>query len=94
MKLSIGDELQSLFHLIVNATKQAAEETRKELTPMKKSLTDIDGALAAQRAAEARSKPPPDKNADRGGGDWWRGIRNSEVPNLNFCVITFFFVRF
>ena len=50
MKLAIGDELQTLFHPIVNATKQAAEETRKELEPMKKILTDIDGALAAQRA--------------------------------------------
>ena len=27
-----GDELQTPFHPIVNATKQAAEETRKELT--------------------------------------------------------------
>ena len=49
MKLAIGDELQTLFHPIVNATKQAAEEPRKELAPMKKTLTDIDGALAAQR---------------------------------------------
>ena len=32
MKLAIGDELQIPFHPIVNATKQAAEETRKELT--------------------------------------------------------------
>ena len=30
MKLAVGDELQTLFHPIVNATKQAAEETRKE----------------------------------------------------------------
>ena len=30
------DELQTLFHPIVNATKQAADETRKELAPMKK----------------------------------------------------------
>ena len=28
LKLAIGDELQTLFHPIVNATKQAAEETR------------------------------------------------------------------
>ena len=49
MKLAIGDELQTLFHPIVNATKQAAEETRKELAPMKKTLADIDGALTAQR---------------------------------------------
>ena len=27
MKLAIGDELQTLFHPIVNATKQVAEET-------------------------------------------------------------------
>ena len=47
MKLTIGDELQTLFHPIVNATKQAAEETRKELEPMKKKLSDIDGALKA-----------------------------------------------
>ena len=45
MKLAIGDERQTLFHPIVNATKQAAEDTRKELAPMKKPLTDIDGAL-------------------------------------------------
>ena len=45
MKLAIGDALQTLFHPIVNATKQAAEETRKELAPMKKMLTDIDEAL-------------------------------------------------
>ena len=56
MKLAIGDEPQTLFHTIVNATKQAAEETRKELAPMKKTLTDIDGALAAQR--EHVAKPP------------------------------------
>ena len=49
MKLAIGDELQTLFHPIVNATKQVAEETRKELPPMKKTLTCIDGALTAQR---------------------------------------------
>ena len=30
MKLAIGDELQTLFHPIVNASKQAADETRKE----------------------------------------------------------------
>ena len=32
MKLAIGDELQTLFHPIVNVTKQAAKETRKELS--------------------------------------------------------------
>ena len=49
LKLAIGDELQTLFHPIVNSTKQAAEDIRKELEPMKKTLTDIDGALSAQR---------------------------------------------
>ena len=62
MNLAIGDELQTLFFPIVNATKQAVEETRKELAPMKKRLTDIDGALAAQRATDARSRP--DTNVD------------------------------
>ena len=55
-KLAIGDELQTLFHPIVNATKRAAEETRKELAPMKKTLTDIDGALTAKRATHARPR--------------------------------------
>ena len=36
-------------------TKQVAEETRKELVPMKKKLMDIDGALAAQRVD---ARPP------------------------------------
>ena len=36
MKLAIGDELQTLFHPIVNVVKQAAEEIRKEIAPMKK----------------------------------------------------------
>ena len=62
MKLATGDELQTLFHPIVNATKQAAEETRKELAPMKKTLMDIDGALTAQHATDAR--PPLTKNTD------------------------------
>ena len=47
MKLTIGDELQNLFHPTVNATKQAAEETRREPAPIKKTLMDIDGALTA-----------------------------------------------
>ena len=63
MKLAIGDELQTLFHPIVNATKQAAEETRKELAPMKKTLTDIDCALTAQ-CVEAPSKTPLNRNTD------------------------------
>ena len=57
MKLAIGDELQTLFYPIVNATKHAAEETRKEFVPMKKTLTDTDGALTAQRATDARRRP-------------------------------------
>ena len=64
MKLAIGDELQTLFHPIVNVTKQAANETRKELTPMKKTLTDIDRSLIAQGATGAPSKTPLNKNAD------------------------------
>ena len=39
LKLAIGDKLQTFFHPIVNANKQAAEETRKELEPMKEMLT-------------------------------------------------------
>ena len=66
MKLAIGDELQTLFHPIVNATKQAAEETRKELEPMKKKLSDIDGALKA--SIDVALKPvaalQPGKNLD------------------------------
>ena len=54
MKLAMGNEPQTLFHPIVNATKQVAEETRKELAPMKKALTDIDGDLNAQHATDAR----------------------------------------
>ena len=62
MKLPIGDEPQIIFYPIVNATKQAAEETRKELAPVKKTLTDIDGALTAQRTTDGR--PSLNKNAD------------------------------
>ena len=43
VKQVIVDELQTLFHPIVNATKQVAEE----LAPMKKTLTDINGTLTA-----------------------------------------------
>ena len=62
MKLAIGDELQTLFHPIVNAIRQAAEEIRKELAPMKKTLSDIDGVLTAQLVTDAR--PRPDNNTD------------------------------
>ena len=34
MKLSIGEELQTLFHPIVSATKQAAEKTAEVLVPV------------------------------------------------------------
>ena len=37
MELAIREELQTPFHPIVNATKQATKETRKELVPMKKT---------------------------------------------------------
>ena len=40
MKLAIEDELQTLFLPIVNATKQAAEETRKELARMRRWIFD------------------------------------------------------
>ena len=48
MKLAFVEELQTLFHPIVSATKQAAEKTADELVPVKKALEDIDGALKAQ----------------------------------------------
>ena len=60
LKLAIGDELQTRFHPIFNSTKQAAEETRKELEPMKKTLANIDGAL--KPVAEAIG--PRVKNVD------------------------------
>ena len=52
LAIGVDDELQTYFKPVVDATKQAAEETRKELQPMKKTLADIDGALAVQRATE------------------------------------------
>ena len=58
MKRAIGDELQTLFHPIVNANKQAAEETRIEREPMKKKLSAIDGALKPVAALQ------PGKNVD------------------------------
>ena len=48
MKLAIGEELQTLFHPIVSATKQAAEKTAEGLAPVKKAIEDIDGTLKAQ----------------------------------------------
>ena len=59
MKLAIGDELQALFHPIVNATKQAAKETVNDLAAAKKALTDIDGALLDQPVAAAEVTVPP-----------------------------------
>ena len=52
MKLTIEDELQTLFHPIVNVAKQTAEDTRRGLAQMKKALPDID----ALDRAEASSK--------------------------------------
>ena len=60
----IGDKLQTLFHPIVNATKQAGEETKKELVHMKKTLTDIDRALAARHEHVAKPPPPLCKAVD------------------------------
>ena len=65
MKLAIGEELQTLFHPIVSATKQAAEKTVEELAPVKKALEDIDGTLKAQRRTIVRpptSPSPPQKD--------------------------------
>ena len=55
MKLAIGEELQTLFHPIVSATKQAAEKTAEELVPVQKALEDTDVALKAGH----RTIPPP-----------------------------------
>ena len=53
---------------LVNVTKQAAEETRKQLEPMKKTLAGIDGAV--QRATpleegKSASKPRAYNHTDR-----------------------------
>ena len=40
MKLAIGDKLQTLFHPIVNANKQASEETRAHTNE-----ENVNGAL-------------------------------------------------
>ena len=44
LPIGVSEELQTYFRPIVNATKQAAEVTRKELVPMKETLTCIDRA--------------------------------------------------
>ena len=80
LKLAIVDELQTLFHPIVNATKQAAEETRKELEPMKKTLTDIDGALNRVDAA-----PQPGINVDNTFGIYMR--RDGQLALRNRIVL-------
>ena len=61
-KLAIGEELQTLFHPIVSATKQAAEKTVEELVPLKKALEDIDGALKAQQQRTIPRPSPPQKD--------------------------------
>ena len=37
MKLAMGEELQTLLHPIVSATRQAAEKTAEELATVKKA---------------------------------------------------------
>ena len=51
------------YHPILNATKHVAEETRKKLAHMKKTFTDIDGALAAQRVDD---RLPLSKKTEQG----------------------------
>ena len=58
MKLAIGEELQTFFHPIVSATKQAAAKTVEELAPVKKAFEDIDGTLKAQERTIARPPTP------------------------------------
>ena len=86
LKLPIGGELQTLFHPFVNATKQAAEETRKELEPMKKTLADIDGALKPVAA------PQPSKNVDTTFGIYSRKDgqlqMGSEIVGVNENTLT------
>ena len=59
MKLTIEEEIQTLFHPIVSATKQAVEKTVEELVPVKKALKDIDGALNAQQQCTIAVQPSP-----------------------------------
>ena len=53
-------KLQTLFHPIRSATKQAAEMTAEELVPVKKALEDIDGALKAPPPPSPPSPPQKD----------------------------------
>ena len=90
MKLVIGDELQTLFHPIVNVTKQAAEETRKELTPMKKTLMDIDGVLITQGATNARRPPPMNRVLQLGANGKTLAIDDTEyklTPGLEALIM-------
>ena len=64
MKLAIEEEMQTLFHPIVSATKQAAEKTAEELAPVKKALVDIDGTLKAQKRTMVRPSPPSPPQKD------------------------------
>ena len=64
MKLVMGEELQTLLHPILSATKQAAEKTAEELAPLKKALEDIDGTLTAQRRTVVTPSPPSPSQKD------------------------------
>ena len=60
MKLAIGEELQTLIHPIVSATKRDAEKmTVEELAPVKKAIENIDGTLKSQRRTIVRPPPSP-----------------------------------
>ena len=71
MKLVIGEELQTLFHPIVSATKQATEKMAEELAPAKKALEDIDGTLKAQQCTIVRPPPPPLSPPQMGSHIWY-----------------------
>ena len=62
MKFVIREELQTLFHPIVSATRQTAGKTAEELVPVKKALEDIDGALKAQEQHTMPPSSPPQKD--------------------------------
>ena len=82
MKIAIGEELQTPFHQIVSATKQAAEKTAEVLVPVKKVLEDIDGALKAQQQHTIPPPSPPQKDLTFGihaTGDGQYAMGNSIV---------------
>ena len=66
--------------------QQAAEETRKGLEPMKKTLADIDGTLKPVAA------PQPSKNVDTTIGIYSRKDgqlqRGSEIVGVNENTLT------